>query len=72
MQQATQHRFEKGAFVQYRADCGAPVEGIVRARHRDGTYTIEARHVLDGAGNRKPGYLGFRYRMYETDLRGRQ
>lgn len=75
--QTTAPKFERGAFVTYRAqgncaDRNIIVEGIIRARHRDRSYTVEARHLLDADGNRKPGYLGFRYRIWENDLRGRQ
>jgi hypothetical protein len=75
--QITQHKFERGTFVTYHAagnaaDRNIVVEGIIRSIHGDGSYTVEARHLLDDTGARKPGYLGFRYRIWETDLQARQ
>lgn len=75
--QITQHKFARGTFVTYHAagnaaDRNIVVEGIIRSIHGDGSYTVEARHLLDDAGNRRPGYLGFKYRIEETDLRRRK
>lgn len=64
--------FQIGSFVTYRAACGPLVEGIIRRDHRDGFYTVEARHVLGEAGERKPGYLGFRYLFPAHELQPRE
>lgn len=61
-------QFERGDFVLYRSACSTPVEGIIRSVHRDGTYTVEARHTLDRNGRRTPGYLGYRYLIEGADL----
>lgn len=61
-------KFERGDFVLYRSACSTPVEGIIRSVHRDGTYTVEARHTLDRNGRRTPGYLGYRYLIEGADL----
>lgn len=58
---------KKGTFVTYQVR-RLTVEAVVRAAHRDGTFTVEARHELrDG----KPHgcYLGYRYRMDRSDFR---
>lgn len=44
------------------------ISAIVRVVHRDGTATIEARHILDDESNPSGSYLGFRYRMDISDL----
>lgn len=39
------------------------VSAIVRHVHRDGTVTVEARHILDDNGEPEGGYLGYTYRF---------
>lgn len=41
---------------------------IVRCVHRDGTYTVESRFVLNDKGEREGPYLGYKYRMEGADL----
>lgn len=44
------------------------VKAIVRASHRDGSVTVEARHELRN-GEPHGCYLGYRYRMDPRDLK---
>lgn len=63
---------KKGDFVLYSlpfTNRMADVRAIVRTMHRDGTVTIEARHVLDKNGKPEGGYLGYRYRVGANLLR---
>jgi len=45
------------------------VSAVVRRQHRDGTVTVEARHVLDEHGKPDSGYLGYRYRTPRETLK---
>lgn len=54
--------------VTYQAN-NDTIRAIVRRVHRDGTVTVEARHVLDRKGRAVGGYIGFRYRVRARDLR---
>lgn len=61
-------KFRKHQHVTY--DCrGRTITAIIRRAHRDGTVTVEARHVLDDSGNIQGCYLGFRFRYDAADLR---
>lgn len=60
--------FKPGTIVNYRAAGGTKIEGIVRAAHRDGSYTVEARFTFRNDGTLCPGYLGYRYRIEGDDL----
>lgn len=62
------NKITKGAFLTYVCSARVTVEAIARTVHRDGTVTVEARHTLDAAGNRRGCYLGFRYRLDSADL----
>lgn len=62
-------QLRKGSFVTYPVR-KLTISAVVRTMHRDGSVTVEARHVLDAS---KPhgisgGYLGYRYRMAREDL----
>lgn len=48
---------------------GMTVQAHIHRCHRDGSYTVEARHFLDAAGKIVPCYLGYRYRLHASDLR---
>jgi hypothetical protein len=60
--------FAKGDLVNYRTQSGTRVEAIVRAAHRDGSYTVEARFFFRADGTPCPGYIGHRYLMAANDL----
>lgn len=60
-------KFRKHQFVTYEVR-GRTISAIVRAVHRDGTVTVEARHELDQSGNIRGCYLGYRYRYEANDL----
>ncbi|WP_050400384.1 hypothetical protein [Bradyrhizobium embrapense] len=59
---------KKRDHVTYVCSAGVTVTAIVRTAHRDGTATVEARHMLDSAGNIRGCYLGYRYRFDASDL----
>ena len=54
--------FERGSFVTYETSSGKG-RAIVRRVHRDGDYTVEARHYLDASGRELGAYLGFKFRV---------
>ena len=60
-------KIERGSFVRYRVR-KMTIHAIVRACHRDGSVTVEARHVLK-RGEPFGCYLGYLYRMDRADLR---
>jgi hypothetical protein len=60
-------KFEKGSFVTYKVTTGK-IRAIVRTVHRDGDYTVEARHYLDDRGRETGAYLGFKFRMDPVEL----
>lgn len=62
------HQFERGQHVTYKAASGSMVEAIIRRIHRDGSYTVESRFLRTADGDRVPGYLGFKCRMYGRGL----
>jgi hypothetical protein len=60
----------KGQLVTYRARDGEGplIEAIVRTAHRDESCTVEARFVLNDDGSYRPGFLGYRYKIFNGDL----
>lgn len=59
-------KFRKG-------DSVTGVKGATRYRvetaHCDGSYTVRALFHIDDAGNDRPGFLGFKYRVCGEVLR---
>lgn len=59
--------FRKDQMVTY-AVRKLTIQAIVLTAHRDGSYTVEARHELR-EGKPHGCYMGYRYRMDRSDLR---
>jgi hypothetical protein len=70
MERAMSQTFHKGDFVTYALRLNGPyrIQATVRTVHRDGSVTVEARHVLRSDGKPHGAYLGYRYRMDPADL----
>jgi len=60
--------YTKGEQVKYETG-GITIRAIVRARHRDGTATVEAQHIIDDKTGMSPSYLGYKYRLPISKLR---
>lgn len=56
--------------VKYIANSGRglPVLAHIDRCHRDGSYTVVARHFLGADGKPDSSWLGYRYRMHAADL----
>lgn len=59
--------YNKGEMVKYKAGQGY-VSAIVKARHKTGGVTVEARHHLDEKGQPVGPYLGFKFRLPVSGL----
>lgn len=52
----------RGDTVTYTLKPGLDVESLVKTVHHDGSVTIQARFFYE-AGQRRPGFLGYHYRV---------
>lgn len=55
----------RGDFVTYAVPDvpGTRVESLVKTVHHNGEVTIQARFILNADGTRRPGFLGYTYRV---------
>jgi hypothetical protein len=60
--------FKRGQFVRYCHGETGCIEAKVLRAHRDGSCTVEATFFVGLKGERQTGYLGYHYRIHNTDL----
>jgi hypothetical protein len=63
-----QETFKRGQVVRYGQCQTGSIEAKVLRVHRDNSCTVEATFFVSPAGERRPGYLGYRYRIHNSNL----
>jgi hypothetical protein len=63
---------KKGDTVTYKVSSGYRVEARVLTVHKGGAVSIRALFTLNPDGSRRPGYLGYRYRVAATSVQEAQ
>jgi hypothetical protein len=60
---------KKGDPVAYETAGGYTVQARVERVHRDGSVTVESCFFYRNGRTRQSGYLGYKYRMDQLDVR---